>query len=510
MESCKNCPSFIPVDEVPIVFGKVTGAPMCAKYGHVLGRPGLSETGHDRLAEVFALKCDSFGQPRPDKPVDYQTRVVNPDPTVIDKAGQDGFNPASLTTCRQCVNLVRADVVQNEIGYAVDLCKAKGKLVLRPQFECKGCPMATEGSMSDSTDGLEIRAEYREGYVVPMEYAVNKVVGHSNSQSEPTTYATDAPVSDEDRACGIRAWRKVTDPHGTGNEVFLPIFEPSHFADAERALIPQTGDEEHPELYVDYAGILYSFAVESLVLEETLCLQGPPGVGKTEFARWAAWLCQLPFRRFSFTSSTEVEDMIGKMMYDPEKGTYFQWGRIPLAYNQDGVIVFDELNLAENAIREALRSCFDNSKQLVLDAGSGAIVPRGRFSWPVLAQNDSWDIRNVGTVEMADADYNRLSVVHVDLPPESVERHIITERCKLDGYLIPAATLELLMSVSEDIREMSKNATIPFTWGVRQTIKVARKTRWYNLVDSFKRAALDFYDPETTQNVIQTITDRMT
>lgn len=509
MESCKNCPSFLAMEDVPTVFGKLTGAAMCGRYGHVLGRPGLSDSGIDKVYEVFALRCDAFGQAMPEKPIDFRSRVVNPDPSVTMKVGDPGFKVDTLSTCRQCENLVRADVVASEIGYAVDLCKAKGKLVTRPQFECRGCPMAINGPMAESTEGLEIRAEYREGFTVPTEFAVNKVIGHSNSQSEPTTYETDAPVSDEDRACGIRAWRKVTDPHGTGNSVYMPIFDPAHFTDSQRALIPQTGDEEHPELYIDYAGILYSFAVEEIVLEESLCLQGPPGVGKTEFARWIAWLMQLPFRRFSFTSATEVDDMIGKMMYEPDKGTYFNLGRVPVAYAEDGVMVLDELNLAENAIREALRPTFDNSKQLVLDAGTGEKVTRGRYCYMIVAQNDSYDIRNVGTVEMADADFNRLSVVHVDLPPESVERHIITERCKLDGYAIPTQTLDMIMAVSEDIREMVKQGTVPFTWGVRQTIKVGRKTRWYNVLDAFKRAALDFYEPQTIEMVVSAISDRI-
>lgn len=509
MESCAKCPSFIPMDEVPVSFGKLTGAPMCGRYGYVLGRPGLSPQGHDRLHEAFAINCDSFGQTRPSKPIDFRTRVVNPDPSVILTVGEPDFVPAELTTCRTCSNLVRSDVVAAEIGYTVDLCRAKGELITRPQFACKGCPMAMAGPQSTSTDGLEIRLEYREGYSMPTERAVQKVIGHSNSTTEPTTYDSDAPVSDEDKACGIRAWRAITDPHGSGNTVYMPIFNPEHFTDEQRMLIPQTGDDEHPELYIDYAGLLYTFVVEEVVLGETLALQGPPGVGKTEFARFCAWLSQYPFRRFTFSSETDPDEMIGFMQFDKEKGTFFQWGRIPLAYKEDGIVVFDELNLAPNSIRETLRPIFDNSKQLILEAAGGLAVNKGTFGHMLVAQNDSWDIRNVGTVEMADADYNRLSVVEVPMPPDPVERHIITERCKLDGYDIPAETLDVIMAVSEDIREMARQSTIPFTWGVRSTIKVARKTRWYNLVDAFKRSALDFYDPATTENVVTAITDRM-
>ena len=86
--------------------------------------------------------------------------------------------------------------------------------------------------------------------------------------------------------------------------------------------IPKTGDDTHPELYVDYANILYRFVTDTVILGQTLCLQAPPGTGKTEGARWLAWLCQMPFVRFSYDSSTHPEEMMGMKDFDPVRGTY--------------------------------------------------------------------------------------------------------------------------------------------------------------------------------------------
>ena len=69
-----------------------------------------------------------------------------------------------------------------------------------------------------------------------------------------------------DRAKGDRdVDSPIVDPDGSGNEAFLPVFDESFFTDAERRLIPRTGDDEHPEWYVDHQGLLYSLAVERLV-----------------------------------------------------------------------------------------------------------------------------------------------------------------------------------------------------------------------------------------------------
>lgn len=509
MESCKTCPSFVAEKDVPQVFSRNAGAPMCARYGHVLGRNGLSEKGHENLQEQFALNCDSHGQPRPAQvPVQLRSEVATPDVALIKAFAEDNLQPDDLKTCRHCVNLVPSSEVVRNFGFPLDLCRAKGKLIFNSRSDCKGCPFAKEGNpVNPTTSGMSLRPEYDEGFSIPVDVAIKRLVSAGNTNLEPTTFVTEKEVTEADKADGIRAWRRVKNPDGSGQEVFLPIFDREHFTPEQQTNIPSTDDMEHPELYIDYGNLLYTFGVESFMLDETLCLQGPPGVGKTEFARWIAWLMQVPFRRFSFTSSSEVDDMIGKMMYDNELGTYFQQGRIPQAYAQAGVLVCDELNLAEPPIREALRPAFDNNKQLVLDASAGESVTRHPYCFFVIAQNPSWDMRNLGASEMADADYNRLSIVHLEYPPEAVERHIIMERCKLDGYEIPEKKLDLLMSVANDLREASKQGTIPFTWGIRQQIKVARKTQWYSAVDAYKRAALDFYEEETRTTVIRIVTD---
>ena len=76
---------------------------------------------------------------------------------------------------------------------------------------------------------------------------------------------------------------------------------------------------------------------------------------------------------------------------------------MPLAYSRPVLIVHDELNLAEPAIREKLRPTFDNSKQLVLDASAGEIVERHEFTYQIIAQNAAHDFRNVGAQTMAES-----------------------------------------------------------------------------------------------------------
>jgi len=501
--SCLNCPSYATESESLEVFGRVTGCSMCARHGYALDRPGLSDIGRERAAESFALTCPDFGAARPEKPLTYSARVVDPDVNILVETSDPDFRPDNLTTCRACKLCVRDDVVQRELGYPVALCRGKGKLITRPQFEARGCKLAQGGEMSNTTEGLEIRAEFREGFAVPVSIAVGRVTSVGRTQDEPTTYVTDAIVSADDDVKGIRAWRLVKGY----KDVYAPIFKPELYTPEERLFIPQTGDATHPELYVDYSNLLYRFVTDTVILGQTLCLQGQPGVGKTEGARWLAWLCQMPFVRFSYDSSTDPEEMMGMKDYSPERGTYYTWGRVPLAYSRPVLIVHDELNLAQPAIREKLRPTFDNSKQLVLDGSMGEIVERHEFTYQIIAQNPAHDFRNVGAQTMADAEYNRMTVKSIPLPPESVERHIIQKWCELDGYEMPESLLSELMQISADIREASTQGHVPFTWGMRQTIKVARLTQYHNMIEAFKGACLDFYEEGVANTVMKFIRD---
>lgn len=485
------------------MFGRNLGVAACKRFGTLLGRPGLNDHDTSTLQQYMAMTCGAYGQPAPAKaPEQPATKIFEPDDELVTAAAIAPTD--TLMNCRNCSNCVNQVSVKRETGFPFDACLAKGKIIIQARKECIGCQFAQKGKPQDTLGGLNFLEQYEPGFRLPTEQVISRIVG-AGSTTDPGEYVTDKELNDDDRANGIRSWRRLTDPEGTGNEAWLPVFEPGIFTEDELSMVPQLGDHTHPETYVDYAGLTYAFAAEAFELQETLVLQGDPGLGKTEFARHVAYLMQVPFRRFSFTSASEVDDMIGKMMFDPEKGTYFHRGRLVDAYARPGVMVLDELNLAEPALREALRPLFDNNKQLVLDAGMGEQVTRDDFCFLVIAQNPSWDIRNTGAREGDDADYNRLAVIDVPYPPDVVERHIIVERCKLDGYKIPDVTVDLIVRIAADIRESAAQGLIPFTWGIRQQIKVARKTQFYNLLTSYRRSALDFYEPETREIVIKIV-----
>lgn len=493
-KSCLTCPSYLKPDETVRYFKKSIGSPMCARYGNVLGKPGIKPAQTDKLGVLFAEKCPSHGEDRPPIPTDYRLQVTLPDPDTI---GQTQHEPDLVRTCASCVNFVRDDVVAEEMGWVSGLCAAKGKLILptRQSLEARGCPSRSFGTPRRSTNGLTLLPEYDDAFNMNYDPVRDFMKAKSAAFVDPTEYETDKEITADDKEAGIRAWRKIEDKN-TGNVVHLPIYDSAHFSDEQRVKIPHTGDDEHPELYVDHNQAIYKIAVLWTELDETPALWGQAGVGKTELFRHLAWLMQLPFERISITASTELDDLAGKMHFSKERGTYFEYGRLPRAWASPCVVCLDEPNVGQPDVWQFIRPLTDNSKQLVLDMNNGERISRHNDCYMGMAMNPAWDPKNVGTAQIGDADGSRLMHISMELPPEPLEREIIRARIAQDGWEIDNDRLDTVMGIAKEIRALCDEDTIPITWGIRPQIKVARATRWFDMVTAYRMGSADYLEPE--------------
>jgi len=322
---------------------------------------------------------------------------------------------------------------------------------------------------------------------------------------DPKDWPTDRPIKPQHARDGIRAWRRIDDPQGYGAPIYLPIFNLDAIEESRRSKIPMTGDDEHPEDYIDHAGAVYRVAAFWRGLDETPAVWGFAGTGKTELFRHVSWLMSIPFDRFSITASTELDDLAGKMHYDPAKGTYFEYGRLPISWQKVGVICLDEPNVGPPDVWQFIRPLTDNSKQLMLDMNEGEKIPRGDYAFLGMAMNPAWDSRNVGAATIGDADARRLMHIWMPLPPEKVEKAIITKACSHIGY-DPKEHLENIIKISTEIRRMVDDNTLPVTWGVANNIKVAKAMAFFRPMQAYGAAVLDYLEPEVADPIKNSIT----
>ena len=225
----------------------------------------------------------------------------------------------------------------------------------------------------------------------------------------------------------------------------------------------------------------------------------------TEFYRHMAWLMGLPFHRISVTKSTEIDDLAGKMHYEPGRGTYFEYGRIPSAWQKPCVICLDEPNVGQPEVWQFIRPLTDNSKQLVLDMNKGERIERHNYAFLGMAMNPAWDVKNSGTDSLADADGSRLMHIYVDLPSPEVESHIISSRVRVDGWEIEESQLNMIMGVATDLRGLADSGALPISWGIRSQIKVARALKWFSPVEAYRLASADHLEPEHQEIILSVV-----
>jgi MoxR-like ATPase len=506
IKSCLTCPSYLQPAESVSIFNRSIGTPVCARFGKPMGRISSTDKERETLAREFAKDCHFYMEPRPavadwDK---AKFQVMLPDPKVL---GETPNQPEMVTSCQMCKHFVRDSAVLAEVGWSTALCSMKGKLLLanRYTFEARNCEERSFGTPRNDSTGMMFLPEYDEAFVGSAD-PVRLYMKAKANRIEPEDYPTDREVSVADDARGIRAWRKIVDPE-TENEVYLPIYRIDWFKPEEQKLIPRAGDDEHPEDYVDHGGYVYKVAVLWTELDETPAFHGRAGTGKTEFYRHMAYLMCLPFHRFSITASTELDDMAGKMEFDPQQGTHFSKGRMVKAWESPCVMVVDEPNAGQPDVWQFLRPMTDNSKQLVLDQSRGEVSDRHVDCYLGMAMNPAWDPLNTGIQEMADADSNRLMHLAIDLPPEALEIEIIKTRCLHDRFNISEEQVKFIMDVAKDIRAMTthQNQTLPITWGIRPQLKVARALRWFDAKTCYRMAIADFLEPENQALIMDVV-----
>jgi MoxR-like ATPase len=511
--ACTTCPAFMGSSDQLANIGADTNGPVCGIKMIPLLMPKQDTGAHERVLAHTARNCDKYGTDVKFEPLDFRAAPLLPVGMDTNAAAPGPDDTQAGANCMTCVNHIPQQSVYTETGWMGSICRSTGSLMpanrlknyatlcgsyvrqAGPQRKNKFATFTFLPTFSNNFGKVDPAAGYRsalEHFVDPREW-VNQRPLDSNGRLEASMGRRN-----------IRAWRRVVDPDGYGDDVFLPVYDYEKWIDAERELVPITGDREHPELYADHGNMLYTMAVLWMKLDETPALWGQGGTGKTEFMRHLAWLMCLPFHRINVTSSTEIDDIAGKMLFE-EGETRFHYGRLPSAWRKPGIILLDEPNTGPPDVWQFIRPLTDNSQMLVLDQNKAERLQRHQDCFFGMAMNPAWDPRNVGTQTLGDADGSRLMHMFFDYPPRELELEIIQRRCGLDGFELPETLSKALMDVTAELRQLSADGTIHTTWGVRHNIKVSRALKWFPPVKAYRHGVTDSLEPAQMEAVMTVV-----
>lgn len=495
IKSCLDCPSLLDQEQAKKFFGVAEAAPMCSRFGHIFGKMNSDEV-EVGAAEKFAAGCSSFGQQAPASPPPSITASwFTPRSELLEV-----HNDARVKTCGDCVNF----------DDNAKACAATGRILFyeRREVEATGCSWASYRNVGQPSNRVNqpmfagtTQVFVKNASTTTTKTATKKVKSMPAKITDPATYDSDAEVTEEHKKVGIRAWRK----HETdrGKVYYLPIFRTDYFGDQAAKIPTPKSEYGDPTLYIDHAGLLTEFAVQVYKKDLNLCLVAEPGAGKTEGVRWIAYMLNMPFYRIAYTNDTDPDEVLGTYQYDPQKGTYLDLGTLPTIWQLPGVGLSDETNLGPEACVQSYRSMNDSSR--ILKVYKEEIL-RHDYHFHFQAINPHWDFRNIGAKPLASADSRRMSFFWMPNPDKAMMKKIITQTVqKLDGEAPPKELVDLIVKIGEDLREMSKEGTLPDFWTVSQEIKVARLVDDFGLEGAYRRAYFNYIDPQDAEPAMASI-----
>jgi hypothetical protein len=96
------------------------------------------------------------------------------------------------------------------------------------------------------------------------------------------------------------------------------------------------------------------------------------------------------------------------------------------------------------------------------------------------------DFKYRGARELSQADWERLSVLRLDLPDEAVERQIIELQLDAEGIQITFGKLDALMGIAKELRQLYDDGGLEIPWGIRQNVRIAKLLVAFTLQDAFR------------------------
>ncbi|MEE9441485.1 MAG: MoxR family ATPase [candidate division Zixibacteria bacterium] len=180
-----------------------------------------------------------------------------------------------------------------------------------------------------------------------------------------------------------------------------------------------------------------------LLADGHILLEGVPGLAKTLAVKSLAGAIDTGFRRIQFTPDLLPADLIGTMIYNPQKGE-FSVKKGPIFSN---IILADEINRAPAKVQSALLEAMQERQVTIGDETFALDQP-----FLVLATQNP--IEQEGTYPLPEAQIDRFIFKLKITYPSIEEERIIMDRMTVGNELKVSATVS-----SEDIIEARKVVT---------------------------------------------------
>jgi len=307
---------------------------------------------------------------------------------------------------------------------------------------------------------------------------------HGTNQAPPAAVdvgKTDATGAQTERAQRLHARIPFKIEMKKVHEVFTAIDKDNLLFNFEVPVVEW--DRPHPGIPVlDRA---YNMEEESLATvlyaiarQKSTAVIGPHGAGKTKLieqigARLGFPVTVIPMDGQITRSELFGQEKIRSTPTGPE--SYFQYGILPMALEEPGFIMFDEIDRADPSIQYACHSVYEQT-YLALMEHDGRRIPLHKYNRVFATANTkgrgSDDGMYAGDNEMSEATRDRFSL-WLEMDYQDIDDDIIVLKAKIEG--IDTRTAQIIAKLAHSIRNGFKQSSLSQTCSMRQQLETADK-----------------------------------
>ena len=206
--------------------------------------------------------------------------------------------------------------------------------------------------------------------------------------------------------------------------------------------------------------------------------------------------------RVNFGQGTTYADLIGDWVPADDGGFEFKPGILYMAVKHGWVFVADEVNAAGPEATMPLHGITESDGRLSVPPTSEVLTPHPEFKFVATMNPPSYP----GTKPLNDAFRTRFWVMDVDyLEPEG-EKALLFEATHLDGSDgDDKVVADRMADLAENLRQNYRNMDIVTPISHRDTMKVARLTKFMDAEDAAKQVLVGMAAPEDKNAISKAI-----
>jgi len=219
------------------------------------------------------------------------------------------------------------------------------------------------------------------------------------------------------------------------------------------------------------ATVLYAIAKK-----KSTAIVGPHGAGKTKLVEQVAARLNFPVTVIPVDGQITRSELFGqeKIRATPTgPESYFQYGILPCALEEPGIVLFDEIDRADPAIQYACHSVYEQTYLLLMEH-DGRRIPLHEFNRVFATANTkgrgSDDGMYGGDNEMSEATRDRFSL-WIEIDYQDIEDDITVLKAKTKNLDDKCA--KTIAKLAQMIRNGFKDASLSQTCSMRQQLEAA-------------------------------------